>query len=150
MPPIYIVAAFILVTILTIQNIVLVITDPLGCDYASTTINSYVSYLIVLSTANIIFICCLALTYIILDYNSKGAKYQMVVYLVITYLIAIAWFILGDIILIKNSHHCSLNGSFHIIYAVIIWISPLLHVVVNNKPKNDIYTDLELDTEASL
>jgi asparagine N-glycosylation enzyme membrane subunit Stt3 len=130
--------AFIIIISFTITNIVLALINPFQCQYNNVMGENIMYYIVSISTANIIFILVLFFNYVTYVPNQMILNINIVTYVIINYVIGIIWFIFGQIMLFKDCNNCALNGSTHIIYAVIMWILPLMHTLRKaHKNKNE-------------
>lgn len=138
--------AFIILTIYTVTNITILAINPLDCCYSNIMGGNMTYYILILSTSNIIFILILLFTYAMYIPGQTVSNISMITYVIINYVIGIIWLIIGEAIIFKDSNRCVLNGSIHIMYASLVWISPLYHVLrtrCEKKPKAITYANPE-------
>jgi hypothetical protein len=136
-----IVLAFIFIISFTITNIILVLFNPNQCQYQYNVTDTTIPYYIVsISTSNVIFILILFFNYITYVPGQMISNVNMITYIIINYVIGIIWLVIGEIVLFRDSNHCAINGSSHILYAVVIWILPLVHTIrksCENRNRNE-------------
>jgi hypothetical protein len=118
-----------------IISIIMGAISPGSCDYTSSMNLNITQYLLGLGIANVITCVALIIFCVRRLYkpSSKMAINGLIIVAIVNTIFGIAWFIIGGIILFENNKDCILNGSVHIIYALVLWcITALIFLCISS------------------